>query len=139
MMTLFIVASLEGWPDIMLAAVDAVGVDKGPEPENAPLNAYFFLVFILIGSFFLMNFFIGVLFLKYAQAQKNETKGYTPAHLTWIDIQTMIINAQCPHDISNMPETPLRKKVWRLVNSTQFDLFIMGTIMLNIVQMAISF
>jgi len=68
MMTLFIVASLEGWPDIMLAAVDSTGVDKGPEPENSPLNAYFFIIFILIGSFFLLNFFIGVLFLKYAQA-----------------------------------------------------------------------
>jgi hypothetical protein len=31
MMTLFIVASLEGWPDIMLAAVDSVDVNKGPE------------------------------------------------------------------------------------------------------------
>ena len=28
-------------------------------------NAYFFVIFILIGSFFLLNFFIGVLFLKY--------------------------------------------------------------------------
>lgn len=86
MMTLFIVASLEGWPDIMLAAVDSTEVDYGPEPEYSPLNAYFFLVFILIGSFFLLNFFIGVLFLKYEQAQKNETKGFTSAHLTWIDI-----------------------------------------------------
>lgn len=103
MMTLFIVASLEGWPDIMLAAVDATEKDKGPKPEFSPLNAYFFLLFILIGSFFLLNFFIGVLFLKYAQAQKNETKGYTQAHLTWKDIQTMIIKAECPHDISNKP------------------------------------
>lgn len=66
MMTLFIVASLEGWPDIMLASVDATYVDEGPKPEFAPINAYFFMVFILIGSFFLLNFFIGVLFLKYA-------------------------------------------------------------------------
>lgn len=66
MMTLFIVASLEGWPDIMLAAVDSTEVDHGPDPEASPMNAYFFLLFILIGSFFLLNFFIGVLFLKYA-------------------------------------------------------------------------
>ena len=51
----------------------------------------------------------------------------------------MIINAQCPHDISNMPESEFRKKIWRLVRSNQFDVFIMGTIMLNIVQMAVSF
>lgn len=76
-MTLFIVSSLEGWPDIMLQAVDVTGEDKGPKYENSPENAYFFVIFILLGSFFLLNFFIGVLFLKYTQAQKEETKGFT--------------------------------------------------------------
>jgi hypothetical protein len=51
----------------------------------------------------------------------------------------MIINAQCPHDISNMPEAVFRKKIWKLVRSNQFDVFIMATIMLNIVQMAVSY
>jgi hypothetical protein len=32
----------------------------------------YFVAFILIGSFFLLNFFIGVLFLKFNQAQKEE-------------------------------------------------------------------
>jgi hypothetical protein len=65
MLTLFNVASLEGWPDVMLIALDAVGVDQGPEMEASVINGFFFIVFILIGSFFLMNFFIGVLFMKY--------------------------------------------------------------------------
>jgi hypothetical protein len=68
MMTLFVVASLEGWPDIMIATVDATGVNKGPEKEATPIYAVFYMIFILIGSFFLLNFFIGVLFLKYTQA-----------------------------------------------------------------------
>ena len=68
MMTLFVVASLEGWPDIMIATVDATGVDKGPAKEATPIYAVFYMIFILIGSFFLLNFFIGVLFLKYTQA-----------------------------------------------------------------------
>jgi hypothetical protein len=29
------------------------------------INGFFFVGFILIGSFFLMNFFTGVMFLKY--------------------------------------------------------------------------
>jgi len=68
MMTLFVVASLEGWPDIMIATVDATGVDKGPEIEASVIYSVFYMIFILIGSFFLLNFFIGVLFLKYTQA-----------------------------------------------------------------------
>ena len=65
MLTLFIVSSLEGWPDIMYQSLDVVGIDKGPYLENSVANAIFFILFILIGSFFFLNFFIGVLFLKY--------------------------------------------------------------------------
>ena len=76
MMTLFIVSSLEGWPDIMYHSLDIVGENKGPKFENSVEQSIFFIVFILIGSFFFLNFFVGVLFLKYTQANKAETKGY---------------------------------------------------------------
>jgi len=65
MLTLFGVASLEGWPDVMIAAVDTVDIDQGPIQEYSIIMGFFFVIFILIGSFFLMNFFVGVLFLKY--------------------------------------------------------------------------
>jgi len=38
---------------------------------------FFFIIFLMIGSFFFLNFFIGVLFLKYEQAQKKENAGYS--------------------------------------------------------------
>jgi hypothetical protein len=68
MMSLFVVSTLEGWPDIMLQSVDSVDVDKGPRMENSTTYVYFYILFIMIGSFFLLNFFIGVLFLKYTGA-----------------------------------------------------------------------
>ena len=68
MLTLFIVSSLEGWPEIMLQAVDSQGVEMGPKLNNSPISAYFFLTFILIGSFFFLNFFVGVIFLNYEEA-----------------------------------------------------------------------
>lgn len=66
MITLFIVSSLEGWPDIMHQAIDITKIDNGPIKENSTSQMIFFIIFILIGSFFFLNFFIGVLFLKYA-------------------------------------------------------------------------
>ena len=69
MMTLFVVSSLEGWPDVMYQALDIVGVDKGPAFENQTSQAIFFILFILIGSFFFLNFIIGTLFLEYSHAQ----------------------------------------------------------------------
>jgi len=68
MMTLFVLSSLEGWPDIMYQAVDSGGFERGPEAGANPASAYFFIVFILIGAFFFMNFFVGVIFLNFQEA-----------------------------------------------------------------------
>ena len=70
MTTLFIVASLEGWPDIMYQAIDVTKTDNGPKKEASPAQSGFFIIFILIGSFFFLNFFIGVLFLEYEKAER---------------------------------------------------------------------
>jgi hypothetical protein len=139
MLTLFVVSSLEGWPDIMYQAVDVTGVDKGPKLDNSPANAYYFVGFILIGTFFFLNFFIGVLFLKYNEAQKNETKGYTQEHLVWLDMQKMIIAARPDYETTNVPENKHRKKFHAFVGHNAFDIFIMSCIVLNMIQMACLF
>lgn len=67
--SLYVVSSLEGWPDIAMQAIEVTDIDKGPKPENKTVYITFFIIFILIGSFFFLNFFIGVLFMKFNQAQ----------------------------------------------------------------------
>ena len=74
MITLFIVASLEGWPDIMYQALDAEEEGQGPVKDTSPLNAYFFVVFIFIGSFLFLNLFVGVIFMKFREAQNEDIK-----------------------------------------------------------------
>ena len=65
MMTLFIVSSLEGWPDIMYKVIDATEVGRGPIKNYNPAAAYYFVIFIIIGSFFFLNLFIGVVFQRF--------------------------------------------------------------------------
>ena len=65
MTTLYVVASLEGWPDIMFYSLDFMGARQGPKYNVSPGYMFYFVIFILIGSFFFLNFFIGVLFLKF--------------------------------------------------------------------------
>ena len=85
MLTLFIVSTLEGWPDIMYQAVDGAGIEEGPVENASPISAYFFVVFIFIGSFFFLNFFVGVIFLNYEEAQKAEQESWfmTKKELDW--------------------------------------------------------
>ena len=65
MQTLYVVSSLEGWPDIMIQTIDMTGEDQGPI-QNYSLAYYsYYIIFIFIGSFFFLNFFIGVLFMRF--------------------------------------------------------------------------
>jgi len=100
----------------------------------------FFIVFILIGSFFFLNFFIGVLFLKYEQAQKREEVGFNKSQLYWLELQKLIIKAETPHELLYKPQSGLPLKMWEVVTSEKkcsLDVFIMICIVLNMFQMAI--
>ena len=46
----------------------------------------FFILFLMVGQFFFINFFVGVLFMKFEEARSQEEKGYSKADLNWIDI-----------------------------------------------------
>jgi hypothetical protein len=37
-----------------------------------PANAWFFIFFEMIGNFFLINLFVGVLFLNFEKSQRDE-------------------------------------------------------------------
>ena len=48
-----------------------------------------------------------------------------------MEMQSMILSAKCPHDVSNKPNTRLRIKMWRIVKSQIFENVIMIVIVLN--------
>lgn len=76
------VATFEGWMEVMADAVDATGVDLQPERE-ANLYAYiYFVIFIVCGSFFTLNLFIGVIIDNFNMLKKkvNIHPSYTCIH-----------------------------------------------------------
>lgn len=65
------VATFEGWMEVMADAVDATGVDLQPQRE-ANLYAYiYFVIFIVCGSFFTLNLFIGVIIDNFNMLKKK--------------------------------------------------------------------
>lgn len=70
-LALFQVATFEGWMEVMADAVDARGVDLQPSRE-ANLYAYiYFVIFIVCGSFFTLNLFIGVIIDNFNMLKKK--------------------------------------------------------------------
>jgi len=99
---------------------------------------WYYILFIFIGSFFFLNFFIGVLFLKFTQAQKEDRKGFTDKDLGWMDIQKLILTAEPDYETTNVPQNKYIREFHDLVSSSSFKKFIMVCIVLNIVQMALN-
>ncbi|KAG1938066.1 voltage-dependent T-type calcium channel subunit alpha-1H [Pimephales promelas] len=75
LMSLFVLSSKDGWVSIMYDGLDAVAVDKQPIRNHNPWMLLYFISFLLIVSFFVLNMFVGVVvenFHKCRQDQEEE-------------------------------------------------------------------
>ncbi|KAK2894312.1 hypothetical protein Q8A73_016796 [Channa argus] len=77
-LSLLQVATFKGWMDIMYAAVDSREVEAQPKYEDNLYMYLYFVCFIIFGSFFTLNLFIGVIIDNFNQ-QKAKICFY--AHL----------------------------------------------------------
>ena len=68
------VATFMGWIEIMHNAVDVVGKDQQPAYENQMASYVFFAIFIVLGSFFCLNLFIGVIIDNFNQQKVKKAK-----------------------------------------------------------------
>jgi len=142
MLSLFVMSTLENWPGIMYTFVDANDATIGPTKNKNELFGYIYMiVFVFVGSFFLINLFIGVIFLEYTQASKRENKMQkflTPEQQNWVIMQRLVVSAK--GDDSNVePEKKWMKPYFRLINHFYFEMFITIVILINIIMMAINY
>jgi len=136
--TLFEMATLEGWLDVMYTGIDAVEVDQHPRRNNDPANAIFFVMFIVVGSFFVMNLFVGVTIDKFnemKEKQEGRSVFLTEDQRSWVSIQKMMVSLK-PKKTSVAPENEFRAMLYNVVVHERFDMFIMTMILMNVVVMS---
>lgn len=87
MISLFVLSTLEGWPDYMFQNIDAAESDTGPIKDNNPYVFYLFVFFIMIGSIFCVNLFVAIVSMNFHIAQeKNKNKNLNKEQEQWIQI-----------------------------------------------------
>lgn len=75
--SLFVVnvqSSQDNWEYAMWAGMDATGRDTGPYVNANPLISLYFVLFMVVGSFFVVQLFVGV-FMDTFQAVSQDVKG----------------------------------------------------------------
>ncbi|CAL8126446.1 unnamed protein product [Orchesella dallaii] len=137
-LSLFQIATFKGWIDIMNDAVDSRGEDEQPHRETSfPMYAYF-VVFIIFGSFFTLNLFIGVIIDNFNE-QKKKAGGSLEMFMT--EDQKKYYNAMKKMG-SKKPLKAVPKPRWKpqsivfdIVMNQKFDMLIMVFIGLNMLVM----
>ncbi|XP_017775055.1 PREDICTED: sodium channel protein 60E-like [Nicrophorus vespilloides] len=140
-LALFQVATFEGWMEVMADAVDARGVNLQPQRE-ANLYAYiYFVIFIVCGSFFTLNLFIGVIIDNFNMLKKKYEGGVLEMFLT--ESQKHYYTAmkklgrKKPQKVIRRPLNPFLAMFYDLSNSRRFEIAIFVLIFLNMLSMGI--
>uniref|UniRef100_A0A8C4S8P6 Sodium channel protein n=1 Tax=Erpetoichthys calabaricus TaxID=27687 RepID=A0A8C4S8P6_ERPCA len=133
------VATFKGWMEIMYAAVDSRNVEDQPIVEHNLYMYLYFVIFIIFGSFFTLNLFIGVIIDNFNQ-QKRKIRGQD---IFMTEEQKKYYNAMKKLG-SKKPQKPIPRPpnkfqgfFFDVVTKQVFDIIIMILICLNMVTMMV--
>ncbi|XP_037617821.1 sodium channel, voltage-gated, type I like, alpha b isoform X5 [Sebastes umbrosus] len=133
------VATFKGWMDIMYAAVDSRNLEDQPEYEVNLYMYLYFVIFIIFGSFFTLNLFIGVIIDNFNQQKKK----FGGQDIFMTEEQKKYYNAMKKLG-SKKPQKPIPRPanafqgcVFDCITKQAFDIVIMILICLNMVTMMV--
>ncbi|XP_018615947.1 sodium channel protein type 8 subunit alpha-like isoform X4 [Scleropages formosus] len=133
------VATFKGWMDIMYAAVDSRKVEDQPFYEDNIYMYIYFVIFIIFGSFFTLNLFIGVIIDNFNQQKKK----FGGQDIFMTEEQKKYYNAmkklgsKKPQKPIPRPVNKIQGMVFDFVTQQVFDISIMILICLNMVTMMV--
>ncbi|XP_055938809.1 voltage-dependent T-type calcium channel subunit alpha-1G-like isoform X1 [Argiope bruennichi] len=139
LMSLFVLSSKDGWVNIMYTGLDAVGVDQQPIENYNEWRLLYFISFLLLVAFFVLNMFVGVVvenFHRCREQQEREEKARRAAKRAKKMDKKRRKMREPPYYINYSKP---RLFIHNIITSKYFDLVIAAVIGLNVVTMAMEF
>ncbi|XP_078393282.1 sodium channel protein type 4 subunit alpha-like [Cetorhinus maximus] len=138
-MALLQVATFEGWLEIMANAADTRGIDLQPEMGANPYSLFYFVAFIVIGTFFTLNLFIGIIIDNFNTMHKR-VKGALVTVLTedqrrFYGTLKRLFKGKPVKKIPT-PKNKILFKFYKLVSHKWFEPFTISLITMNVLVMA---
>uniref|UniRef100_A0A8C4SHC7 Sodium channel protein n=1 Tax=Erpetoichthys calabaricus TaxID=27687 RepID=A0A8C4SHC7_ERPCA len=132
------VATFKGWMDIMYAAVDSRRVEEQPIYEDNIYMYIYFVIFIIFGSFFTLNLFIGVIIDNFNQQKKKISQDIfmTEEQKKYYNAMKKL-GSKKPQKPIPRPLNKIQGVVFDFVTQQAFDISIMILICLNMVTMMV--
>uniref|UniRef100_A0A673HL35 Voltage-dependent L-type calcium channel subunit alpha n=1 Tax=Sinocyclocheilus rhinocerous TaxID=307959 RepID=A0A673HL35_9TELE len=127
-LALFTISTFEGWPEILYRAIDSNAVDTGPLYNNRVGISIFFIIYIIIIAFFMMNIFVGFVIVTF---QKQGEQEYKNCELDKNQRQCVQYALKARPLKCYIPKNPHQYRVWYFVTSCYFEYLMFFLIMLN--------
>uniref|UniRef100_A0A8C4KVK1 Voltage-dependent L-type calcium channel subunit alpha n=1 Tax=Equus asinus asinus TaxID=83772 RepID=A0A8C4KVK1_EQUAS len=128
MMSLFTVSTFEGWPQLLYRAIDSHKEDMGPIYNNRVEMAIFFIIYIILIAFFMMNIFVGFVIVTFQEQGETE---YKNCELDKNQRQCVQYALKARPLRCYIPKNPYQYQVWYAVTSSYFEYLMFALIMLN--------
>merc|ERR1719353_2010798 len=138
-LTLIEIATTEGWVDVMYMAMDNRGPHLSPERDYQTVWSLYFVLFIFVGSFFILNLCVGVIVDNFSRMKDaGEEVLLTPFQQQYKESLKKMDKEKLIFGLTHLQELPeLRRRVFFIVSSPLFENGIMMCILLNSVVMAV--
>uniref|UniRef100_A0A8D2J0C3 Voltage-dependent L-type calcium channel subunit alpha n=1 Tax=Varanus komodoensis TaxID=61221 RepID=A0A8D2J0C3_VARKO len=134
MMALFTVSTFEGWPALLYKAIDANAENEGPIYNYRVEISIFFIVYIIIIAFFMMNIFVGFVIITFRAQGEQE---YKNCELDKNQRQCVEYALKAQPLRRYIPKNKYQYKFWYMVNSTGFEYIMFVLILLNTIALAV--
>eukprot|EP00919_Chromeraceae_sp_WS-2016_P046321 GHVR01110071.1.p1 GENE.GHVR01110071.1~~GHVR01110071.1.p1 ORF type:complete len:491 (+),score=101.81 GHVR01110071.1:113-1585(+) len=157
LIALFQVSSTEGWLDVMVDGIDSVGPHKQPKHDHRWWISIYFMLFMIVGNFFAINLFVGVIIDNFTQMKNDRSGGFiTESQERWLQIQKIMLIPRSQKYPNILPIKNINYKnnifgifmkywnksrvyIYNIVINRWFDIFIMLCIVLNTLIMCMKY
>ena len=84
------------WPITMYSTVNSQGPSLVPKYKHSPYLALFFVLFIILGGFFITNLFVGVVISTLSDEMSQQGKHFllTEEQKMWMNTKIRALNAE---------------------------------------------
>ncbi|KAK8727884.1 hypothetical protein OTU49_009502, partial [Cherax quadricarinatus] len=136
MLTLFTVSTFEGWPGLLYVSIDSNSEDVGPLHNYRPMVAVYYIIYIIIIAFFMVNIFVGFVIVTFQSEGEQE---YKNCCLDKNQRNCIEFALKAKPVRRYIPKNRFQYKIWWFVTSQPFEYAIFVLIMLNTVSLAMKF
>ncbi|XP_037711486.1 voltage-dependent calcium channel type D subunit alpha-1 isoform X4 [Drosophila subpulchrella] len=136
MLTLFTVSTFEGWPGLLYVSIDSNEENGGPIHNFRPIVAAYYIIYIIIIAFFMVNIFVGFVIVTFQNEGEQE---YKNCDLDKNQRNCIEFALKAKPVRRYIPKHGIQYKVWWFVTSSSFEYTIFILIMINTVTLAMKF